>query len=1219
MAYMICDRFHSGPKCSDNRKESTGPKKEDCLKLAILDGIKQIYECRREILDDIDKGVYVVRLVTKDDKPLDDLRCYPTITMDQKLEECYCTGFSGLTCTVCNGQDTGFDLGGGEEEEIQNDVGTGVDIQDITTSSTDVPIPITYGTVYLTGNIIWVSPVRNVVKTEKKGKKTIRTTIPVMDIALGLAEGEIGDLLRVWIGDRLVIDKKAAGSGSFNKEMKDAGFSVQFWKGSEGQLLNSTMDDGYGRTPAYRGLAYVMLKNFPVATVGGSLPPVRVEVTTQTEKGGATWDESSVESNHLSVDYVSGRTLTIEDGELVVRLGDNEYSVTTESDPYIADFTTDGAIFYQGENFIHYIKQDNYNHEFTLPSDPSLDQIGAVAALTTTDGTKDVTPIFGYDDFADVVYHFEVDHDAGEMVDVDTYSMTHEYLGVWADRFDRRAAAVLIGVANSGGVAWATYPLYDDVARTTYDRTAGFTERAVSLSTYRITDSSAELMNVLRIPDSTDFVLFFSGAQEYAVRVPYNSNTPVWSVVVPATPSGKLSAGLGDEYCYFSGDLVYKMDLTTGATLEAYNRVQNGAPAVGMDQHYDATEDRISYSTGTGSIAYVYPNRVLGNEVSLAYVLGSVLEKTGLTAQEYDFTRLDNVLMTGYLIYGQDKAQTVFEELAEFFHFTVCESSNGLTAAFVAAPDEVEVDLADGQSFIKTRGVSAASGLQFARVGYFDTERDGSLTYQTADKDMIRDPDSAYQAYEGFQYAVNVYTTATPARKSAEMSLLLRLQRLDSYEAVLGPKHLGIDPADFVEFSNTDKGRVKKIELDVTFSTKIYAEKDDPTIFEDSPELYGVTLNPTNDFISTGRVTTFPVYAVMPPPRMGSKNAKSLFMGQTTPDDDSLFQEQWISGIDVNEYRAEANPTDEVVIGAAVNALPYTKSQFTTQRHSQLVVKFSKPATGIFTNATTLELAVETTRNLLIVGREYVRFLSADVDPIFPEIVTFTGLQRGVWNTEVEIGNHSENERVLYYTPESLRQVRAYNDILEFGSANASVFDEERPDIVRNLRAQYTDPMAFLLPATQMRVQKVPGSGVNMQSFGRERAFSEMLPNDYPITVAPVPMYFILKAPYDKDTFMEALYEGTHIYQTEDVASPNSYIHRVLLSYFVDGPVRYDLSNMAIDGITLTSDIHVAVMHGIAPQPPPLQEFTIQYSEPQGFMIEGQANYVEFKSALWQQ
>lgn len=1218
MAYMICDRFHTGPNCTDNRKEKAGPLKEDCLRMAILDGIKQIYQCRREILDEIDKGVYIVRLVTKDDKPLDDLKCFRTLTTDQQLQECYCTGFSGLTCTVCNGQDAGSDFGG-EEEEIENDVGTGVDIQELTTSSTDVPIPITYGTVFLTGNIIWISDVRTVTKTEKKGKKTTRTTIPVIDFALGLAEGTVGEILRLWVGDRLVIDKTAAGSGSFNKEMKDAGFSIDFWNGSEGQLLNPTMDDGYGRTPAYRGLSYVMLKNFPIATAGSSLPPVRVEVTTQSEKGGATWDESDVESDHLSVDYVSGRTLTTEDGELIVRRGTSEYAVTTESDPYFADFTTDGAIVYQGENFFHYIRQDNYNHEFTVPTDPSDDLIASVAALTTTDGTKDVTPIFAYDDFHDVTYQFEVDHDAGEMTLVDTHAMTHEYLGVWAERFDRRAAAVLIGVSNSGGVAWATWSLYDDVARTAYDRTDGFIERSVSLTAYGIDDASAELVNVLRIPETTDFVLFFSGAQEYAVRVPYNTNTPVWSVVVPGTPNGKLSAGLGDTYCYFAGDVVYKMNLDTGATSEVYNRVQNGAPAVGMDQHYDATEDRINYSTAGGKIAYVYPNRILGNEVSLSYVLGSILEKTGLTPQEYDFTRLDNVLMTGYLVYGQESANTVFEELSEFFHFTVCESSNGMTASFVADPDEVDVDLASSQSFVKTRGVNAASQLQYARVGYFDTERDGSLTYQTADKDMIRDPDNALQQYDGFQYAANIYTTATPARKSAEMSLLRRLQRLDSYETVLGPRYLAIDPADFVEFSASDKGRVKKVELDVTFATKVYAEKDDPTIFEDSPELYGVTLNPTSDSIDTGSVTTFPVYAVMPPPRLISQNAKSLFFGQTTPDGNSAFQEQWISGIELNEYQAEANPSEEARVGAAMTALPYTKSQFTTQRDSQLVVKFSKSAAGVFTNATTAELAVETTRNLLIVGKEYVRFLTADVDPIFPEIVTFTGLQRGVWNTDTEIGNHFVNERVIYYTPNSMRQVRAYNDILTYGSANASIFDEERPDKVRSLRAQYTDPMSFLPKPSQLRVQKVPGTGVYLQSFGRERAFSEMLDDEYPIFTTNTPMYFILKAPYDKETFMAALYEGTHIYSTEDVVSPNSYIHRVLVTYFGTDPTRYEPSNMAIDGNTLETDIHIAVMFGLLPEAPPLQTLTTQYSEPQGFMIEGQANYAKFKSALWKE
>lgn len=1214
MAYMLCDRFHSGPFCSDNRLESTGPEKEDCIKKAWLQCNLEMYKCRRDVIDAYNDraGTYIANIPAfGDQQPLDDLQCFDVRCLDRLLL-CYCAGLSGMTCTVCGTDNTGG-VGIGGDEVVENDIGTGVDIPNLTTSSTDIPIPITYGTVFLTGNIIWISPARKHTRTTKVGKVTKRTNTWVLDMAVGLAEGEIGEVLRVWIGDRLVIDKKAAGTKTFLQELKDVGFSVELWDGSEGQLLNSTMDDGYGKTPAYRGLAYLMIKNYPVTTSTGAIPVVRVEVTTQSEKGGATWDQSDIEAEYAQVDYISGRVLSLESSALKVHNGTTISDI--DSGVNLAEFTNDGGILYHDGFTLNYVMADNYKHRFSIPSD---EEITSMTALTTSDGEQTVIPIFGYDPDLNWVYQFEVRPTIGEMEYIEVHTMTHDYLGVWADRFGQRAAAVMIG-GGSTTVAWATWSLYDDLARTVFDRTAGFTEQTVSLTAYGIL-GEAELVNVLRLPETDDFVLFFTGASEdYAVRVAYNNiDTAIWTTVVPEIPDDNLTVSAGDTYCYMVGQTGYKMNLDTGATEETYG-ASNGAPAsIGQDQHYDVREDRIVYLS-SGGVAYVYPNRVLGNEVSLAYVLGSVLEKAGLTAQEFDFERLDNVLMDGYVIQGQQKAQVVFEELSEFFHFTICESSNGIAGAFVADPDEVNIDLTTSQSFVIRRGVEQAEDMQYARVGYFDTERDGALTYQTVNKDMIRDDDTVFQNYSGFQYAANIYTTATPARKSAEMSLIRRIQRLDAYDSLLGPRYLAIDPMDLAVFSSGERGRVRKVELDTTFSVKIETEKDDPSIFEDSPELYGVTLNPVNDTISAGKITSFPALFTLPSPKY-SGTAREVHFGQTSPDTAAVIEEQFTSGVTLQQWQSGV-PTEEMMVGALITPPLNTKAHFATDRRSEMVIQFSKNATGKFVNATADDLYRSFTRNLLMVGTELMQFETAVVDGVDPTVVTFTGLHRGKWGTELSIGAHGENERTAYYTSDAVMLARVYEEAYKYGILNGLVYDELAPDITRYVRSHYKDMSHLRWAQTSLQAWK-QSEGLYLRSYSRSKNAPELLDNfegafTPEIYAATAPMYFILKAPYDKGSFMAALLED-NVLQTQKQPSSNSYIHRLLVG-FTGGSIiaRYSDEYMLIDGVSMTDDIHIAVMQGRPPVEPPGAMLTTSFSDPVGFKVEGNADYAKYKSALW--
>ena len=168
------------------------------------------------------------------------------------------------------------------------------------TSAYGTDLPIVFGSDKLTGNVFWASPVRKTLLSATEFYQTI-------DFAFGLCEGEINGLLRMWLGEKLIIDNSAnvdvngiiqAAADGFiagssvdltdpNGPLRNLAATarqtrITVFTGSEHQLPEGVMvsRDGYDQVPGYRGLAYVLFENFIVADT--SIPNIFCEVTSNT-------------------------------------------------------------------------------------------------------------------------------------------------------------------------------------------------------------------------------------------------------------------------------------------------------------------------------------------------------------------------------------------------------------------------------------------------------------------------------------------------------------------------------------------------------------------------------------------------------------------------------------------------------------------------------------------------------------------------------------------------------------------------------------------------------------------------------------------------------------------------------------------------------------------------------------------------------------------------
>ena len=137
-------------------------------------------------------------------------------------------------------------------------------------------IPIIYGLARIAGNVIWSLPLQEHATTTtqsaggKGGGSSVSTTnyTYTATLAVAICEGPITEVARVW-ADAELIDITQPANGSYT-----------LYYGDESQLPDPVMASFFpsGRCPAHRGMAYVVIENFPLADFGNRIPNFTFEV-----------------------------------------------------------------------------------------------------------------------------------------------------------------------------------------------------------------------------------------------------------------------------------------------------------------------------------------------------------------------------------------------------------------------------------------------------------------------------------------------------------------------------------------------------------------------------------------------------------------------------------------------------------------------------------------------------------------------------------------------------------------------------------------------------------------------------------------------------------------------------------------------------------------------------------------------------------------------------
>lgn len=202
----------------------------------------------------------------------------------------YFTGGTGwaLVGNVLTGAGAGGAIGG-MLDPPKGPTLTGPRLGDLSvqTSTYGAQIPRIYGTVATMGNVFWLEGgrLKETITKKKSGGKgggggsKIKTYSYSATFAVGLCKGPIAGVRRIWVGSKLIYD---AGAGDIESIIasNQAATTFRVYLGTEDQDPDPRMqaDKGVANTPAYRGLAYIVLYDYQLADHGNSLMGAQVKV-----------------------------------------------------------------------------------------------------------------------------------------------------------------------------------------------------------------------------------------------------------------------------------------------------------------------------------------------------------------------------------------------------------------------------------------------------------------------------------------------------------------------------------------------------------------------------------------------------------------------------------------------------------------------------------------------------------------------------------------------------------------------------------------------------------------------------------------------------------------------------------------------------------------------------------------------------------------------------
>ena len=168
-------------------------------------------------------------------------------------------------------------------------------------SSYGTPIIQVFGRMRVAGNVIWMQPIQQIATTSSSGgsgkggggaKQSSTNYTYTVTLAIAVCEGVVNDVLQVWADSELLTDTI----------LGTVGTNYNIYYGTETQTPDPIIEsfDGSGNVPPYRGVCYIVIKDFQLGNYGNRIPNFTFEVNKK------LYDPTSLENKIKQIQLIPG-------------------------------------------------------------------------------------------------------------------------------------------------------------------------------------------------------------------------------------------------------------------------------------------------------------------------------------------------------------------------------------------------------------------------------------------------------------------------------------------------------------------------------------------------------------------------------------------------------------------------------------------------------------------------------------------------------------------------------------------------------------------------------------------------------------------------------------------------------------------------------------------------------------------------------------------------
>jgi hypothetical protein len=937
------------------------------------------------------------------------------------------------------------------------------------TNSNYSEIPHVYGRFTVGGNVVFIGNREDVDFSSTKhfddGTSTVYTeTIALVDVAIGICEGPINDVIRIWANDVLIYNRLLDLSSPSDLDgqsvlnmgtMADSDYNVErlnyfipdieIYRGSE---LQPPID---GVDVAHRGLAMVVLKNVDLMLLGDDFPEFKFEVykTDSDTVQPTAYIESGPFTAHTTIDpeFLS----------LDIRTGTVYVKGSGGTDP--------GPMLFDNATLEHRYSVESLGSDITYMHVLPTSMIAAKLVSGETvmiDGRKDKI--------------------RRPLPLVSLNGATRSFMAVG---FEGTNKPIVCDVDNTGTLrTWELTPENDYIEQrhtvtqaSTFTMYDGFIYQfqeqlyfasfaitggsVLNIKKFRIRDTALWLPNLNSITTASNtlsslwtgangvlkaaiydwqdghFIVFITTDDEdRIIKINGTTGAIIYNNIFANGFSsfpfgeGKDTLSLSSRIVFIdSANNVIELNKTEGTVASLGTLADFGLPNLAGAQFYDGRSDCIFYISTNNTIIKWFVSAVTSVDVSLKNIVDGICAKTNLKLGRYmDTSSIADVQVGGFWIGSPTTASSALTQVLN--HYSTLGLDNGqrlmfthmsdLPSAQTVVPNEDTLP----QSF-KTEVIYLPDPVKGIKTTFFEITTTGMR--QTVQQLKAEDTPETNVVYT--EYTLDIYEPAERMRALSEqvmrtadnVNTRISLSALPRFAYLSAGDVITVDGTEYMISVAYDDAGVRRMD-GFLYERDVYAEIVDLTTFTDNSGFvsevnYRDSLDNPVPFWTTS-FTNNDVATCL-------AGDQVYYIGfdcadrNVIPEDDIAIQFP-----DDDVLLTPTKPTKGLHAGnVRGNTLPIIYSPYALDNETELTIHFDHPETiTLFENFSrpwdVIQLAEEFT-NILVIGREVLKFANYSVDPD-GRTVTFTNLFRG-WNgTTLYCLHHFEGERCFFYTADSL-------------------------------------------------------------------------------------------------------------------------------------------------------------------------------------------------------